>query len=147
MKNLFNIPFILLIIALNISCSKNLEENKKTENFENPEDLYKLAMLDLDSENYDLARSVFVKIENEFPLSNEAIQSQIMLGFIEYVKMDYDRAILKFNRIINRYPSHNNIDYAYYMRAICYYEQIKNEYLDGNFNQKALENQPISLDT
>ena len=30
------------------------------------------------------------------------------------------RAILKFNRIINRYPSHNNIDYAYYMRAICY---------------------------
>ena len=140
MKNLFKLSFILLIISLNISCSKNYEENKKAENSENPEDLYKLAMLDLNNKNYDLATSAFAKIENKFPLSNVSIQSQIMLGFIEYVKMDYDRAILKFNRIIDRYPSHNNIDYAYYMRAICYYEQIKNEYLDGNYNKKALEN-------
>ena len=50
-----------------------------------------------------------MKIENKFPLSNEAIQSQIMSGFIEYVKMDYDRAILNFNRIIIQSNSLLNI--------------------------------------
>ncbi len=140
MKNLFNLSFIFVMIFLIISCSKNFEENKKVENSENPDDLYKLAMLDLNSENYDLAQSKFEDIEFKFPLSNEAIQSQIMSAFIEYVKMNYDEAIFKFNRVIDRYPSHKNIDYAYYMRAMCYFEQIRNEYLDGNNNKKALEN-------
>ena len=38
--------------------------------------------------------------------------------------MDYDTAILEFNRIIRKYPSHKNLDYVYYMRAMCNYEQI-----------------------
>ena len=140
MKNLFNLSFIFIIIFLNISCSKNYEENKKNGNSENPDDLYKLAMLDLNNENYDLAQSKFENIEIKFPLSNEAVQSQIMIAFIEYVNMNYDEAIFKFNRVINRYPSYKNVDYAYYMRAMCYFEQIRNEYLDGNNNKKALEN-------
>ena len=61
---------------------------QEVENSENPEDLYKLAILDVDSENYDLAQSKFEDIEFKFPLSNEAIQSQIMSAFIEYVKTD-----------------------------------------------------------
>ena len=53
--------------------------------------------------------------------------------------MDYDEAIFKLNRIIKRYPSHKNIDYVYYLKAICNYEQIDNEYFDGTYNIEALE--------
>ena len=49
-----------------------------------------------------------------------------MIAFIDYVGMNYEDSIYKFNKIIKRYPSHKNIDYAYYMRAMCYYEQIEN---------------------
>ena len=63
-----------------------------------------------------------------------------MLGFIKYLELNYDDAILIFNRLIKKYPSHKDIDYAYYMRALSYYEQIKNEELDGSMNNKALEN-------
>ena len=38
-------------------------------------------------------------------------------------------AIINLIVIIKKYPSHKNIDYAYYMRALCYYEQINNEHL------------------
>ena len=62
-----------------------------------------------------------------------------MIAFIEYAQMNYDEAIFKLNRIINRYPSHKNIDYAYYMKAICYFEQIEKEYFDGSINSEALE--------
>ena len=138
MKNLSKLAFILLFIFLVISCSQN-NQNVKNINTETPENLYALAMQDLQKENYEKAKVLFDEIEFNFPLSNEAIQSQIMTAFIEYAQMNYDEAIFKLNRIINRYPSHKNIDYAYYLKAICNFEQIENEYLDGSYNTEALE--------
>ena len=81
-----------------------------------------------------------MKLIELYPLSNEAIQAQIMSGFIDYGKLNYDDAIYKFSRIINKFPSLKNIDYVYYMKAICYYEQISHESLDGENNYLALEN-------
>jgi len=138
MKNLSKLIFIFLFIYLTISCSQN-NQNVKNINSETPESLYVLAMQDLEKENYEKAKALFDEIEFNFPLSNEAIQSQIMVAFIEYAQMNYDEAIFKLNRIINRYPSHKNIDYAYYMKAISNFEQIENEYLDGSYNTEALE--------
>ena len=138
MKNLSKLAFIFLFICLIISCSQN-NQNAKNINSETPENLYALAMQDLEKENYEKAKVLFDEIEFNFPLSNEAIQSQIMTAFIEYAQMNYDEAIFKLNRIINRYPSHKNIDYAYYLKAICNFEQIENEYLDGSYNTEALE--------
>jgi len=138
MKNLSKLAFIFLFSYLIISCSQN-NQNVKNISSETPENLYVLAMLDLEKENYEKAKVLFNEIEFNFPLSNEAIQSQIMIAFIEYAQMNYDEAIFKLNRIINRYPSHKNIDYAYYMKAISNFEQIENEYLDGSYNTEALE--------
>ena len=138
MKNLSKLIFIFLFIYLTISCSQN-NQNVKNINSETPESLYVLAMQDLEKENYEKAKVLFDAIEFNFPLSNEAIQSQIMIAFIEYAQMNYDEAIFKLSRIINRYPSHKNIDYAYYLKAICNFEQIENEYLDGSYNEEALE--------
>ena len=44
---------------------------------------------------------------------------------------------MKFNRIIKIYPSHKNIDYVYYMRAVSYFEQISGENFDGKSNEEA----------
>jgi len=124
-----------------ISCSNKEEQGVTIDNISgSPEELYKLAMIELESNNYDLAKTKFEQIEIKFPLSNEAVQSQIMSAFIEYAQMNYDEAIFKFNRVINRYPAHKNIDYAYYMRAMCYFEQLNDERLDGKNNLESLEN-------
>ena len=131
--------FSLTIMLPIISCSEKetiIEEGLT----ETPEQLYVIAKLDLDAELYEEAKLKFENINFKFPLSNEGIQSLIMIAFIEYVQLNYDEAIYKFNRIIKKYPSHKNIDYAYYMRAMCYFEQIKHEALDGKNNQEAMEN-------
>ena len=128
----------LTIILPIISCSEKetiIEEGLT----ETPEQLYVIAKLDLDAKLYEEAKLKFENINFKFPLSNEGIQSLIMIAFIEYAQLNYDEAIYKFDRIIKKYPSHKNIDYAYYMRAMCYFEQIKHESLDGTNNQEALE--------
>ena len=131
----------LILLCLFISCSNpNIDSNiNKDKNLlGEPERLYILAKLQFDQENFELARGQFMEIEKIFPLSNEAIQAQIMIAFIDYVLMDYDKAIINYNKIVNKYPSHKDLDYVYYMIAMCNYEQIKNEALDGYFNDLAL---------
>ena len=132
----------LILLILCISCSSsNRDNNTSSEEImiNNPENLYKIAKLTFDQQEYELARKQFAEIKKLFPLSNEAIQSEIMIAFISYIQMDYDNAILNFKKIINKYPSHKDLDYVYYMIAISYYEQLQDESLDGYFNNLALE--------
>ena len=134
--------FIFLAFAYLINCSGNSNKNELSNQneFSPPEMQFTQAMLMFDNQQYELATDKFKNIERIYPLSNEAIQSQIMQGFINYVLLDYDTAIFQFSRIINKYPSLKNIDYVYYMKALCFYEQISHEDLDGKFNDLALEN-------
>ena len=132
----------LMLLYFCINCSSNnvnvndIDNNKKV--IVEPENLYKIAIINFDKENIELARGQFLEIKKLFPLSNEAIQSEVMIAFIDYVLMDYDNSILNYKRIINKYPSHKDLDYFYYMIAMCNYEQLQNEALDGIYNQRAL---------
>ena len=117
----------LILLYLCISCSNNTNSNidKNKNLFNEPETLYKLAKITFDNQNFELAREQFNEINKLFPLSNEAIQSEIMIAFIDYIQMDYDNAILNYTKIINKYPSHKDLDYIYYMIAMCNYEQLQ----------------------
>ena len=135
------IQFLLVLFLINCSSNnKNDDNDEKNATLESSESLYIQAMIYFDDEKYQLALNSFSEIIKIYPLSNEAIQSQIMSAFIDYVRLNYDDAIYKYNRIINNYPSLKNIDYVYYMKAMCYYEQITHEGLDGENNTLALNN-------
>ena len=132
----------LIVIYFCISCtSGNVNNKSKNENdiLESPDALYILAKQSFDNQQYEIAENKFNQISKIYPLSNEAIQSEIMIGFINYIEMDYDNAIFNFKKIINKYPSHKDMDYVYYMLAMCNYEQLQNASLDGAFNQLALK--------
>ena len=137
LKIFFYIIFINLII---ISCSNNVEKLNSNVIEPTSTELYKVAMDDMNQENYEQASLTFKEIIYKYPLSNEGVQSEIMLGFIDYLALNYDDAIYKFNRIIKIYPSHKNIDYVYYMRAVSYFEQISGENFDGKNNEEAKQN-------
>ena len=132
--------YITLINIAILSCSNNDNELSNNAIEQSPKELYQNAMINLDQENYEEASLAFKKIIYKYPLSNEGVQSEIMLGFIDYLRMNYDDSIYKFNRIIKIYPSHKNIDYAYYMRAVSYFEQISGENFDGKSNREAKKN-------
>ncbi len=131
----------LMLLCFCISCSNNnsnLNNDKDKKILTQPENLYKLAKINFDGQNFELAREQYSEIRKLFPLSNEAIQSEIMIAFIDYIKMDYENSILNYKKIINKYPSHKDLDYIYYMIAMCNYEQLQNEALDGYYNDLAL---------
>ena len=55
-------------------------------------------------------------------------------------------AIAELERFIKIYPSHKNLQYAYYLLAICYYEQIVDEKKDLQSIVNAKKNFQIILD-
>ena len=134
-----NIVFLVLLASCSNNSNKNIDNVGNT-NISPPETQYMEAMQKFENQEFDEAIVIFQNIEKIYPLSNEAAQSQIMSGFVEYLRLDYDTAIMKFNKIIKKYPSLKNLDYVYYIRALCYYEQISHEGLDGKYNILALEN-------
>ena len=131
----------ILSVIFFLSCSSNnsKESNNVENNIRSPEEIYVQAMQFFDKKNFTIAEEEFKKLQQLYPLSNEAIQAEIMLGFTKYLLMDYDSSISKFNKIIQKYPSHKDLDYIYYMIGMCNYEQITNHELDGQFNDLALE--------
>ena len=131
---------VCFIIIFNCSSNNNKVDKLSNDSKETADVMYVNAMDKFNEKKLDEASIIFKDVERLYPLSNEAIQSQIMSGFIDYINLNYDDAIYKFSRIVNKYPSLKNIDYVYYMKALCYYEQITHEGLDGENNYLALEN-------
>ena len=93
----------VLVLFFLFSCSSNTEKNiseKESGEFLSPELQYIEAMILFDKGQYEEAISIFKNIERIYPLSNESIQAQIMSGFADYIRLDYDTAIFKFNSSI-----------------------------------------------
>ncbi len=130
---------ILLYLAV-IGCSNisNENNNKILEETPSPEEMYIDAKKSFDKKNLILAEEKYLELIKLYPLSNEAIQAEINIGFIKYINMDYDSAQIQFEKIIRKYPSLKDLDYVYYMVAMCNYEQLSNHGLDGMYNELAL---------
>ena len=76
------------------------------------------------------AAKKFNEAEVLFPQSNWAPKSALMAAFSYYSQDYYEDAIAELKRFIRVYPNHENIDYAYYLLSISYFEKIVDEKKD-----------------
>jgi outer membrane protein assembly factor BamD len=108
--------------------------------FERPvEDLYNEAMDQMLSNNFAASAVAFDEVERQHPYSVWATKAQIMTAFSYYQNNDYDEAILAAKRFINLHPGNRDVDYAYYLVAISYYEQISDIGRDQRMTELAFE--------
>ncbi len=127
---------IFLVLAL-WACSSD----DKPAYVERPvEDLYNTAMDRLLVEDYPEAARLFDEVERQHPYSVWASKAQLMAAFAHYQDSKYDDAISALDRFIDLHPGHKDVVYAYYLRGICYYEQISDVRRDQKMTRDALEN-------
>ena len=102
------------------------------------EELYNRGVDSLNRQNYGVAVSQFDLVEQNYPYSTWAVNAQLMQGYAEYLRNRYTDAIGVLDRFIQLHPSHRDIAYAYYLRALCYYEQIADISRDQKATQEAM---------
>ena len=124
--------FVILLIFL-YSCSKKEEKisiiKEKEINLQMI-DAYKEGVKAFEEGDVIFAAKKFNEAEILFPQSEWAPRSILMAAYSYYSQDYYYDAISELERFINKYPKHERLDYAHFLLAICYYEQIIDEKKD-----------------
>jgi len=85
------------------------------------------------------AAKLFEEIERQHPYSAIEPQSELMAAYAYYRGDKYDDAINGLNHFIDLHPGNKNAPYAYYLKALCYYEQIEDVRRDQKMTEQALD--------
>lgn len=93
--------------------------------------------------NYKKASTLYGEVERQHPYSDYATLSQLRQAEAAYRALKYDDAIVAIDRFVELHPGHDQVPYAYYMKAMCYYEQMTDVARDQAMTRQALE----ALDT
>ena len=101
------------------------------------DELYNNALDTLNAGNTRQAAKLFDEVERQHPYSTWATQAQLMSAYSYYLIDSYDDAIPALERFIDLHPGNRGAAYAYYLRALCYYEQIADVSRDQGNTEEA----------
>ena len=119
------------LILLLFSCTKTEVKNSKPPSTKQEAmDIYKDALSSMEEGQYLVASEKFDQSESLLPQTEWAAKSALMSSYCLYTISFYDEAILNLKRFKKLYPADPNIDYASYLIAVIYYEQILDEKKD-----------------
>ena len=135
--SLFTKLLVIILLLLNISCST--KEIKETYVERSVDEIYNSAMDLLENKKYTKASSEFEEVERLHPYSIWATRAQLMSAYVNYKLNNYDLSISASNRYIELHPGAKDVDYAYYLIALCYYQEINDFKRDQSNTTKALD--------
>ena len=101
------------------------------------EELYNKGYDELKRTAWSKAATSFEKVELEHPYSKWATKAKLMGAYAYYKDEKYDDAILSLDRFIRYHPGNKDIAYAYYMKGLCYYDQIVHSDKDQGITAQA----------
>ena len=136
MLNLKTFAILAMFLFTFANCADNKLKVPETEG-EKLQILYDDAMKLVKKRDYVDAAILFEDIERQYPYSKWSNQAQLMSGFCYYKSNMYNESLDAIERFIALYPGSNKISYAYYLKALNYFEQISDVERDQAITKKA----------
>lgn len=120
MKNHVKYIFIALNVSILISgCSGlNLDPTKGW----SPQQFYAEGKSAMKIGNYDIAVHHFETLEARFPYGRYAEQAQLEIAYAYFKNDEPALAVSAINRFIKMHPTHESVDYAYYLKGIISFQ-------------------------
>ena len=125
--------FLFFVLILFISCSKEVEKKSliKEKSLDlQVREVYADGLKALERGDVLFAARKFNEVEILYPQSDFAPKSSLMAAYSYYIQDYYEDCIMELDRFLKVYPKDKNLDYAYYLLAIAFYEQIVDEKKD-----------------
>ena len=131
MNFILKLSIILLFLTL-VSCSKKIEVEQIKEVSVDLQmiEAYEEGMKQLNVGQSLIAVKKFNEAELLFPQSKWAPRSALMSAYAYYDYSFYSDAIDEVNRFLKTYPNSKRKDYAHYLKAMSFYNQIVDEKKD-----------------
>jgi outer membrane protein assembly factor BamD len=131
---IFLIAGLITVLA---ACSGGSDDKAYVEKPVN--ELYNSAVNAIENQRYLDATQLFEEVERQHPYSVWATKAQIMAAYANYEASKYDDAIIALNRFIQLHPGSRDVAYAYYLKALSFYEQISDIQRDQAITNQALK--------
>ena len=87
------------------------------------EKLYAEAKEALDGGQYDLAIKRYETLEARFPYGRYSQQGQLEVAYAYYKQNEQASAVAATERFMKLHPNHPNVDYAYYLKGLAYFNE------------------------
>ncbi|HMV17266.1 MAG TPA: outer membrane protein assembly factor BamD [Zoogloea sp.] len=85
--------------------------------------LYTEAKESMSDGAWDRAIKMFEKLEARYPYGRYAQQSQLEVAYAYYKSGEPASAVAACDRFIKLHPNHPNVDYAYYLKGLAYFNE------------------------
>ena len=127
--------FLLCSVA---ACSGNKKPQLIHQEQSPVEILYERADQAMEDGNYVEATRYYEEVERQHPYSALSTRAQLMAAYSAYLGQRYDEALFSLDRYVQLHPGADDVDYAYYLKAMSYYEQISDVRRDQDMTIKAV---------
>jgi outer membrane protein assembly factor BamD len=101
--------------------------------------LYNDATDALTQKRFVDAKNLYDEVDRQYPYSVWAAKAELMSAYALYQQDKFDDAVAALNGYIQLHPGNRDVAYAYYMKALCYYEQIVDVGRDQKITKQALD--------
>jgi outer membrane protein assembly factor BamD len=112
----------LSMLALMVSIS-GCRKDKDFRDEISAAELYATATKSLNSKNWSRAIAAYKALQTRYPFGRYTEQSMIDLSYVYFKGGEPENALSTLDRFIRTYPTHPNVDYAYYLKGLVNYEQ------------------------
>jgi outer membrane protein assembly factor BamD len=114
---------ISIVIALMLVTVSGCKKDKSIDDGRQASEMYDDAKGYLESQNWGRAIWSYQQLSTRFPFGRYTEQAQLELAYAYHKGGQPEAALSTADRFIRTYPSHPNVDYAYYIRGLTNYEQ------------------------
>jgi outer membrane protein assembly factor BamD len=135
LKRLIAASVLLLTGALLAGCGDRELAYREQSVYE----IYSQAVVHLENGRFEQAALFFDEVERQHPYSVWATKAKLMSAYSYYHDGKYDDAVTRLDRFIQVHPGNRDIAYAYYLKSLCFYEQIADVRRDQEYTVKALD--------
>ncbi len=120
----FSAPVLLGLLLLGGCAATDADIQAQLPRTADAESLYNYGIDALHNGRYKLASGEFELLQQNYPYSGYTGNAELMEGYAYYLQGEYALSVQQLERYLQLHPTSPDAAYAYYLRGLCYYEQI-----------------------
>ena len=114
---------LALVLAATVLTTSGCRKDKDYRDDRNAAQLYEDAKRYLDNKSWARAIQSYKMLQTRYPFGRYTEQSMLDLSYAYFKGGDEQSALSTLDRFIRTYPTHPNVDYAYYLKGLVNYQQ------------------------
>lgn len=134
---------LLLVVAMTVlqGCGKKDEVKEVEVTNQTSLEMYLAAKRALDSGVWSTAAEKYKALRSHYPFGHYTEQGYLELAYAQYKLYQMEQAVSTVDRFIKNYPAHKNLDYAYYLKGLIYFDSDRGMMQRMNPDKSADRNQ------